>query len=60
MVAGVAMRGAKRLGLGPRFEGRAALPDGVGRMKRVTLSFGAFEQVELHEAWHLVEMTVAR
>jgi hypothetical protein len=26
----------------------------------VILSFGGFEQVELNEAWHLVEMTVAR
>jgi hypothetical protein len=60
MVAGVAMRGAERLRLGPRFEGRAALPDGVGRIKRVILGFGAFEQVELDEARHLVEMTVAR
>ena len=60
MVAGVAMRGAERLRLGPRFEGRAALPDGVGRIKGVIFRFGAFEQVELNEAWHLVEMTVAR
>jgi hypothetical protein len=47
LMAGVAMRGAERLRLGPRFEGRAALPDGVGRIKRVILCFGAFEQVEL-------------
>ena len=60
MVAGVAMRGAERFGLGPRFERRSAFPDGVGGIKRVILGFRAFEQVELNEAWHLVEMTVAR
>jgi hypothetical protein len=29
VVASAAMRGAERLGVGPRFEGRAAVPDGV-------------------------------
>jgi hypothetical protein len=57
VVAGVAMRGAERLGLGPGFEGRAALPDGMGRIKRVILGFGAFKKVELDETRHLVETT---
>jgi hypothetical protein len=57
VVAGVAMRGAERLRSGPRFEGRAALPDGVGRIERVILGFGAFDQVELDEARYLLEET---
>jgi hypothetical protein len=44
----------------PRFEGGAVLPHRVERIKRVILGIGAFEQMELDEARHLVEMAVAR
>ena len=54
------MRGLERFGPSPRFEGAAVLPQRVGRIKRVILGFGAFEQMELDEARHLVEMAVAR
>jgi hypothetical protein len=54
------MRGLERLGSGPCFEGGAVLPHRVRRVKRVIIGFGAFEQVELDEAGHLVEMAVAR
>jgi hypothetical protein len=54
VVAGAAMRGAERLGVGPRFEGCAAVPDGGRCIERTILSVGPFEQVELDEAWHLV------
>jgi hypothetical protein len=41
------MRGLERFGPSPRFEGAAVLPQRVGRIKRVILGFGAFEQMEL-------------
>jgi len=60
VVPGVAVRGAERFGMGPRFECAVALPLRVRGIKRVILGLWAFEQVELDEARHLVEMTVAR
>jgi hypothetical protein len=60
VVAGAVMRGPERFGFGPGFEGGAAFPHSVGGIKRVILGFGAFEQVELDKARHLVEMAVAR
>src|SRR6516162_5472295 len=41
VVAGVAMRGPERFGLGPGFEGGAVRPYRVGRIKRVIVGFGA-------------------
>jgi hypothetical protein len=32
----------------------------VGSIKCLILSFRALEKVKLHEAWHLLEVTVAR
>ena len=60
VVAGPMVCGPECLGLRPRFKDGAVLPHCVGRIKRVILGFGAFEQVEFDEARHLVEMTVAR
>src|SRR5262249_28628880 len=60
VLAGVAVGGAERLGLGPGVGGGMALPYRVGRIERMVLRFRPSWQMELDEARHLVEMGLAR
>ena len=60
VAAGLRMCCAKRLRSGPRFEGGMALPYRMRCIERVVFQFRSPEEVEFHEARHLVEMGVAR
>jgi hypothetical protein len=51
------VRRPERLRLGPRFEHGAAFPARVRSVEGLIVGFLAFEQVKLHEARHLVEVT---
>ena len=53
------MSGPEGLGSCPCFEGTAVFPYGVRRVKGVILGFGTFEQMELNETRHLVEIRIA-
>src|SRR5882672_11839691 len=44
----------------PCFKDGTVFPHRVGSIKCLILSFRALEKVKLHEAWHLLEVTVAR
>lgn len=59
VVAGTMVGGPECLGLRPRFKDGVVLPHCVGRIKSMILGFGTFKQVELDEARHLIEVTVA-
>src|SRR5262245_51540392 len=59
VVAGARMRDPKRLRFGPGLKGGLALPDRMRGVERVVLGLRALEQMELDEAWNLVELRVA-
>src|SRR6266545_619895 len=59
LVAGARMRHAKRFRLGPILERRLALPNSVRGIERVVLALRALEQMELDEAWDLLQLRVA-
>src|SRR6266850_2304566 len=44
----------------PCFKDGTVFPHRVGSIKCLILSFRALEKVKLHEAWHLLEVTVPR
>src|SRR6202012_3965500 len=58
LVSRVAMRGAKRLRLCPAFEGRVVRPDRVAGIQDVVFLLGSLEQMEFHESWHLLQMSI--
>src|SRR5262245_58283570 len=59
VLAGILVGGAKRLRLGPRFEGALVLPDRMRRIEREVLVLGSLQQMEFDEARYLVQLRVA-
>src|SRR5262245_40958737 len=59
VLAGIPVRGAERLRLGPGFERRPVLPDRVRGIEREVVVLGSFEQVEFDEARDLVQVRIA-
>src|SRR5262245_11466440 len=59
VLAGIPVRGTERLRLGPGFERRPVLPDGVRGIEREVVVLGSLEQVEFDEARDLVQVRIA-
>src|SRR5262245_3678964 len=59
VLAGIPVRGAERLRLGPGFERRPVLPDRVRGIEREVVVLGTLEQVEFDEARDLVQVRLA-
>src|SRR5262245_59229368 len=59
VLAGIPVRSAERLRLGPGFERHPVLPDRVRGIEREVVVLGTLEQVELDEARDLVQVRIA-
>src|SRR3954452_5197545 len=54
------VRCPERLRFGPSIEHSTVLPHRVGGIERMILRFRTLEKVKLYEAWHLLQMSIAR
>src|SRR5262249_34982185 len=59
IITGARVRSAELLRFGPCFEGGFALPHCMGGIERMVFGLGPFEQVELDEPRHAIEIGIA-